>query len=401
MMRKYKTVIIDFKKVIKTGGIFLLAAAVVLVSLYGAGDVMIDLGRSPETVIRQNVSMIGSMGLENGGMEKGGRTLSKMLKALTGFELSDSLDVICGTIPVYAVVSNGGLVSIAKNSETGVVLSKNAEYKESQTNLTMQIPEEKRAPIKSIDASQKISDNMPVAIGNETSYGVNIAEMIDSPPSIDMSGGGPKILITHTHATESYAVEGAKIYDITASDRNNDTAKNVVAVGKRMKEVFESYGIETLHDEVLHDAPSFNGSYAHSLESVTQYMKKYPSIQIVFDLHRDSIVYNDKTKAKTVTEIEGREAAQLMFVVGTDENGLYHPNWRENIRSAIWFQKAIADKYPKLMRHINLRRERFNGHTCPAAMIIEVGTSGNSLTEALYAIELAAGSIAELLTGEI
>lgn len=399
-MRKYKTVIIDLKKIIKSGGMLLVVAAVALTSLCKAGEIMSSLSRTPETVIRQNISVIGSMTTENGKEERGERILGKLFEALTGFELSDGAGVICGTIPVYATVSNSGLVSITKNSEKGVVLSNNEEKKDKSKEEEIQIPEENRAPIRSIDASQKISEAMPVAIANETSYGINIAEMIASPPTFDTSMAGPKVLIVHTHATESYAPEGAQVYDITASDRSNDTVKNVVAVGKRMTEIFEDYGIETMHDETLHDVPSFNGSYAHSLDSITKYMEKYPSIQIVFDLHRDSIVYNDKTKAKTVSEIEGENAAQLMFVVGTDENGLYHPNWRENIRSAIWFQKTIADRYPKLMRHINLRRERFNGHTCPAAMIIEVGTSGNSLEEALHGIELAAKSIAELLVGE-
>ncbi|MBQ3573572.1 MAG: stage II sporulation protein P, partial [Clostridia bacterium] len=392
-------VIIDFRKIIRMGSVFLLAAAVTIMSLYGTGEIRAYLRGAPEVVISQNISVIGSMGAESGREGYGAKILAKLCEVLTGFGISDGADVICGTIPVYAVVSNSGLLSIAKNSEKGVVLSMSGEEEE-QEDTALQIPEENRAPIKSIDASQKISDTMPVAIANETSYGINISEMIASPPRINMSANGPKILITHTHATESYAPDGAKVYDITASDRSNDKTKNVVAVGRRMMEIFEDYGIETLHDETLHDVPSFNGSYAHSLDSITKYMEKYPSIQIVFDLHRDSIVYNDKTKARTVTEIEGEDAAQLMFVVGTDENGLHHPNWRENIRSAIWFQKTVADKYPKLMRHINLRRERFNGHTCPAAMIIEVGTSGNSLEEALYGIELAAKSIAELLTDE-
>lgn len=398
-MKKYKTIIVDLRKIIKMGSIFLLAAAVVLLSLYGTGEIMSYLRDAPELVIGQNISVIGSMGLESRQEGHGREIFSKVFEALTGFGLSGGADVICGTIPVYAVVVKGGLVNIAKNSEEGVVLSKSGETERRKETVALQIPEENRAPIKSIDASQKISDVMPVAIANETSYGINIDEMVASPPTIDMTVSGPKILIVHTHATESYAEDGAQIYDITASDRSNDTTKNVVAVGKHMTEIFEDYGIETIHDETLHDVPSFNGSYAHSLDSVTKYMEKYPSIQIVFDLHRDSIVYNDKTKARTVTEIEEEETAQLMFVVGTDENGLTHPNWRENIRSAIWFQKAITEKYPKLMRHINLRRERFNGHTCPAAMIIEVGTSGNSLEEALRGIELAAKSIAELLVG--
>ena len=86
-----------------------------------------------------------------------------------------------------------------------------------------------------------------------------------------------------------------------------------------------------------------------------------------------------------------------MFVVGTDEKGLYNPDWRENLCAAIHFQTAITQKYPNLMRKINLRRERFNGHTTHASMIIEVGTSGNSLNEALNGIEAAGNCIANYL----
>ena len=104
-----------------------------------------------------------------------------------------------------------------------------------------------------------------------------------------------------------------------------------------------------------------------------------------------------KASADSSTEIDGKTAAQLMFVVGTDQKGLYNPDWRENMKAAIHFQSEISAKYPKLMRHINLRRERFNGHTTHASMIIEVGTSGNSLEEALYGIRLAGECIADYL----
>ena len=161
-----------------------------------------------------------------------------------------------------------------------------------------------------------------------------------------------------------------------------------MAVGEKLYEILNSYGIDTLHDKILHDKPSFNGSYAHSLNTVQGYFEKYPTIQVVFDIHRDSIVYDDKTKAKAVANKDGKDAAQLMFVVGTDEKGLDNPEWRENLTSAIHFQKEITEKYPELMRHINLRKERFNGHTSNASVIVEVGTSGNSLEEALYAIEI-------------
>lgn len=129
-----------------------------------------------------------------------------------------------------------------------------------------------------------------------------------------MSGEGPKVLIVHTHATEAYAPEGASKYNRDESDRSMDTSENVVAVGAEAARLFNERGIETLHDTELHDHPSFNGSYADALSSTEKYLEEYPSIQVVFDIHRDSIVYDDGTKAKVVTEIDGKNAARLCLL---------------------------------------------------------------------------------------
>lgn len=390
-MRKYRTIVIDFKRVIRRGGVALLALAVTVFAIYGAGS------GSPEKILSRSIPIVAS---ERFVAEEYINDLgSKLIEGIIGFLPFSSKSVINASIPVAAAMSDSVLFDVAETTQNkGRAVESSINSGDPKTeDIIANIPEENRAPIKSIDAAQKISQDIPVAIGNETSYGINIGEMLASRPDINMGGDGPKVLITHTHATESYAPEGASVYDITASDRSDNRDKNVVAVGRRMKAVLEEYGIETIHDEVLHDAPSFNGSYAHSLKTVEEYMEKYPSIQIVFDIHRDSIVYDDNTKAKTVTEINGNQAAQLMFVVGTDENGLDNPNWRSNMKAALHFQTAITKKYPKLMRHINLRKERFNGHTSNASMIIEVGTSGNSLNEALFSIELAAECIADYL----
>ena len=86
-----------------------------------------------------------------------------------------------------------------------------------------------------------------------------------------------------------------------------------------------------------------------------------------------------------------------MFVIGTNAGGLEHPNWRENMKLALKFQSRICDKYPNLMRGVNLRKERFNGHTTYGSMIIEVGSSGNTLDEAIRGAKMCAAEMAEYL----
>ena len=392
-MRRYKAVVIDFRRIARRMGSLLLAVLTSATIFLGTGEILMKSADLPEQVLKSNIPVIDT---EDGEWRRKFEAFTgKGLTFLLGFVPTKGESVLKATVPVLAAASDSSLIRIANEPEHEP--EQNTEEYVPVAEPLPDIPEENRAPIKSIDGAQKISDKAPVAISNETAYSINVADMLSSDIDIDFQAEEPVILITHTHATESYAPTGAEVYDKTASDRSEDKNKNVVAVGRRMKEVFEEKGIKTVHDEILHDASSFNGSYAHSLKAVEEYMEKYPSIQIVFDIHRDSIVYEDKTKAKVVTEINGRKAAQLMFVVGTDANGLYNPNWRSNMKAALHFQTQIAGKYPKLMRYINLRRERFNGHTSGASMIIEVGTSGNSLDEALFSIELAAECIADYL----
>lgn len=119
---------------------------------------------------------------------------------------------------------------------------------------------------------------------------------------------------------------------------------------------------------------------------------------MIIDVHRDAIVYGDGTKAKVVTEIDGKKAAQLMFVIGTDAGGLTHSDWRKNLQLSVKLQSAIEEKYPGLMRGINLRKERFNEHLTAGSMILEVGTSGNTLSEAVYGARCAARVIAQTLS---
>ena len=49
------------------------------------------------------------------------------------------------------------------------------------------------------------------------------------------------------------------------------------------------------------------------------------------------------------------------------------------------------------MRGINLRKERFNGHTTNGSLIVEVGSSGNTLSEAIAGATYATEEIADFL----
>ena len=81
------------------------------------------------------------------------------------------------------------------------------------------------------------------------------------------------------------------------------------------------------------------------------------------------------------------QVAQLMFVIGTNGGGLYHPNWQSNLKFAIQLQQKANEMYPGLFRPIILRNSRYNQHLAKAACIIEVGATGNTLEECLNSMK--------------
>lgn len=332
--------------------------------------------------------------------EKLQNMLGSAIKFVMGFNPCDKTEVVRAEVPGAELVNSYEIIQKAESGEEKP--SSDALTNEPQAQETEQGSGESEGDleIKAINAGQNAnSDTNDIKIGNHTSYSVDVNQLLSEPLTLDMSTEGPKVLIVHTHATEAYAREGVKRYNSGESDRNLDTTQNVVAVGDEVERVLNEHGIETLHDKQLHDHPSFNGAYANALDSIEQYLSEYPSIQIVFDLHRDSIVYEDGTKAKLITKIDGKSAAQLMFVVGTNEKGLYNPDWHENLKLAVHLQDAIDQKYPNLMRRIDLRQERFNCHATHGSLIIEMGSSGNSLSEAKYGMICAAEVMADFING--
>lgn len=241
-----------------------------------------------------------------------------------------------------------------------------------------------------------------VKINNATDLSYDLADMLAHPQTITL-GEGPQVMIIHTHSTEAYTQSGSDTYvhsEESKSERTLDKNQNVVRVGAEMAAVLESRGIGVVHCQEIFDNPAYSGAYDRALQVIHAQLEKTPSIQVVIDVHRDSILKDDGTKYKTVCEIDGQKMAQLMLVVGTNAGGLKHDNWRQNLNFAVNLQSQIAGVYPDLMRPVNLRKQRFNQSArSPGSMLLEVGSSGNTLAEAIDAARLFAAQLADVLQG--
>ena len=232
---------------------------------------------------------------------------------------------------------------------------------------------------------------------NRTGLDVDLAAAAAAPVNITLSGDGPQILIIHTHGSEAYTPDGTDIYE--PSDNNTRTLDenyNMVRVGDEMERVFTELGLSVVHDTTLYDYPRYSGAYDRSAEAVKRYLEQYPTIKIVLDVHRDALVGEDGTVYKAVTRIDGVDTAQVMLVLGSSEGG-EHPGWMENLALACRLQESMNNLYPTLARPMTMRSSRYNQQLCSGSLLVEVGTHGNTLQEALAAARLFARSAGQVL----
>ena len=226
-----------------------------------------------------------------------------------------------------------------------------------------------------------------LSIKNETGYEVSVSELLGRLPPVRLPAEGVQILIIHTHAREAYTPAGIDLYEANDRRRTADTSCSVVRVGDELAAIFEAAGLRVLHDREIYDYPSYTGSYTRTGEAIEAYLAEYPDIAVVLDIHRDALG-SEGVVYKTMAEEEGVVASQIMLLVGTDESGLSHPNWRSNLALALYLQEQVSLRHPTLLRPVSLVPQRYNQHLTGGSLILEVGSSGNTLQEALAAIRL-------------
>ena len=236
-----------------------------------------------------------------------------------------------------------------------------------------------------------------VYISNSTKYTLSNEELL-KPFGAELTGEAPQILILHSHGSEAYTPAADDGIVWSGECRTTDTRYNVVRMGDAMAEVFGQAGISVLHDRTLYDYPEYAGSYDRSLAAIDRYLKEYPSIRFVLDVHRDAIETSSGSQVKVISEIDGQgTASQLTLVVGSDGGGLSHPDWMENLRLAVAIQEQALTDYPTLMRPLLLRNSRYNQHATTGSLLVEVGTAGNAPEEAELAARLFAREMVTVL----
>ena len=203
----------------------------------------------------------------------------------------------------------------------------------------------------------------------------------------------PQILIYHTHGSETY--RGSK------KGKKSDT---VIGVGDVLVKNLRKKNIAVIHDRNIYDVK--NGkegrskAYNYAANAIEDHLKKYPSIKVVIDLHRDGV----SEQTKLVTTQKGRRMAQIMFFNGmsrTASNGdikyLRNPNKQMNLAFSLQLQAQAAKKYPGFTRKIYMKGYRYNLHYRGRSLLVEVGAQNNTLSQAKASMSLLAELLSDVL----
>ena len=203
----------------------------------------------------------------------------------------------------------------------------------------------------------------------------------------------PQILIYHTHSQETF------------SDYPENPEATITGVGAYLSELLEGKGYSVIHDDGVYDYRDGkldrSRAYTYALEGLQGILQKYPSIEVVLDLHRDGVAEG----TRLVTEINGKPTAKIMFFNGTSQTPdgpieyLPNPNREANLAFSFQMQLKAAGMYPGFTRKIYLKGLRYNQHVRARSALIEVGAQTNTYEEARNAMEPLAHILDQVLRG--
>lgn len=234
---------------------------------------------------------------------------------------------------------------------------------------------------------------------NETPYNPSVEELLSwDVGHHTLSDGTPTVLVLHTHTSEAYLTEERTSVEgeLGAQTYSRDEERNVLAVGRAFCAALKEKGITAIHCTVMLDSPSLRGAYDRSAETIREYLKNYPEITYVIDLHRDALTDRDGNYIRTLASGTAQPTAQVMAVVGTDCNGSPCANWKENLALALQLKEQLNQGGATLGRPVSLRRASYHQGIAARQLLLEIGSGGNTVDEAVRAARQTASCLAEL-----
>lgn len=243
-----------------------------------------------------------------------------------------------------------------------------------------------------------------IKVQNRTEKKIDIKKILSEGARLKIKDKSkPTVLIYHTHTHESFVTLEGGVYYKGETTQSSDKSENIVRVGDAIVERLQKAGYNVIHDTAFYD-DDYNNAYKHSGVGIDKVLKKYPSIDVAIDIHRDSIGVEGDEKGRTaaVNTINGKKAAQIMIVTGCEEDFIKDfPNWYDNLHFAIGLQNQLQQDFEGLARPVYFADRKYNMYKTKNSVLIEVGSDGNTLEQAVYSGKMLGESLAKYLDNYI
>lgn len=224
----------------------------------------------------------------------------------------------------------------------------------------------------------------------------DVKKLLSMPMTMKKKSKKKQICIYHTHGASEYF----------ADSRDKVLEDSVVGVGDELAKELEKRGYGVYHDRTQYDY--VNGgidrslAYNKSLEGIKKIRERYPDIEVMIDLHRDSV-----GKGKhTYTTIQGKKTAIVMFFNGMSRTRkgeityLNNPNLQGNLAFSLQLKCKAMECYEGLTKPIYLKGYRYNLHLEKKSLLLEWGNENNSVLEAKNAAAPMADILDKVLSGK-
>ena len=222
-------------------------------------------------------------------------------------------------------------------------------------------------------------------------------------PTVDdrlwSTAGTPAVLIVHSHPREAYGDGGDFLVageDGVALAPVGVTEGSVVALGDALTERLRAAGITVIHLRTVAEAgESYAETYERTERMIRYYTTLYPDIGLVLDLRRSAEGAGGGILAAQGV-VEGTTYAQLRITV----DGLRgEADVSRDVAVAQSLRASLWATSPTLCRPVYLRRSVGLGETRggTAVLTLELGSAGNTYTEAAALVGPLAGALVEVL----
>lgn len=215
----------------------------------------------------------------------------------------------------------------------------------------------------------------------------------ESVSSVTVDEKDPLVLIYHSHNRESYIPE----LNVTDNSKAFSETKNVTLVGKELSKTLNENDINSIHDDtdihgILKEQNlSYANSYTVSRVKIQEILNQHKSIEMVLDIHRDSL-----KRADTTISIDGLNYARILFEVSKTSD-----NYEANRAMAIRLHEKLEDLYPGLSRGVVEKgvnpRNTYNQDLHTNSLLLDIGGVENTFEESYRTTAVLAEAIKEIM----